>query len=317
MTMASIRNLVPYEISVQATDLGSGKPVTNLFYMRSGADLGGVSPYDFPVLGPSSTATMLAAFKVLWEATVMTVLNANYKMKQYVMRAILGKRYGTPLIPISGMVTGTPVSISTAAPHGLSTGSQVSIQGVFTPAAVDANWTITVTTPTSFTLNGSAILGAWSGDGTVQLVSGKLEWLYADKETLVSAVVGSVAGDALPLFATASVRRLNSGIGRRFRSRFSLSPMSESDSVDGGFTVGRIAAINAAGVAFLVPILNGGTDADSKLMHHLACSKTTAFGLATPFTQSNTWTARVSAMTVQQNCGSLTRRKPRLTSIIV
>jgi hypothetical protein len=316
--MAAIRYKVPYEVSVQARDLGSGKPVTNILFYRT--QIQGVAPpaYGGAIAGSGDTATLLANIRTNWVGSIIPRLNANYKVQQYVMRAILGKRFSTPAVPIAALVPGAPTTVTTSVAHGLVSGQQINVFGVTTPAGVNGIWTITVTSPTTLSLNGSVIVGVWSGDGQLQLVAGAVEFLYADKSTLTPvADVGLVVGDALPLFATASIRRFNAGIGRNFRSRFSLSPMSEVDALDGGFTGAQKALMVIALAAMNVTIANGGTDPGSSFSIQCVVSKKVAFGQPTPFPDNQPWSFAVSSFAQQPNCGSLVRRKPKLTSVIV
>ena len=314
----SIRYLVPYQVDFLATDAGSGKRITNRLYWVCNTQTTAPPAYGQPILGPSSTTTLLTALRTLWIGTVCTRMNANYLFNQAVMKAIIGKRYGSPFLPLTAVTTGAPVVVETTLPHGLLTGDLVFIQGVTAPAIINGTWVITVISPTTFSLNGSTTPFAWTGDGSVQQVTGGFEFLYADLEqTGVGSVAGSIAGDALPLYVSSSVRRLNPGIGKHFRSRFSLSPMSESDSLDGGFTVVQKPLMATALNNLLVQQLNGGTDATSGLMLACVVSKQLAFTQITPFATSATWIAPVSQFVQQRNTGSIVRRKPRLTSIIV
>jgi hypothetical protein len=49
----------------------------------------------------------------------------------------------------------TPLTVETVADHGYATGEQVKVSGIVLPAIVNGIWTVTVTGPRSFTLNGS------------------------------------------------------------------------------------------------------------------------------------------------------------------
>jgi hypothetical protein len=316
MLMAAIRYQVPYQVTVVARDAGSGKSVTNSFYFRCGPQVTSTPAYGGVILGPSSTATFLANFRTAF-AAVLARLNANYRTIEYNTVSLLGKRFSSPLFPILAEVNGPPVAISTPFPHGFVTGQSVIVAGVTTPPGVNGNWVITVISPTAFQLIGAIAAGAWSGDGTVQRIAGSVEFLAADKEVLVGVDAGLVAGDALPLFATSSVRRLNAGVGRQFRSRFSLSPMSEADGVDGAFTGTQQALMVTALTNFMVPVANGGSDATSGLMYHSAVSRRAAFALSSPFVESYLWCVTLASMVQQPNQGSLVRRKPRRTATIV
>jgi hypothetical protein len=310
-----IRYRVPYQVDIHAVDLGSGHFVNNTLYYGSNFQTVAPPAYGQPIAGNGSTLTLLQQVRGLWGGFIAR-LNHNYVTRSYVMRAITGKRYSTSLLNILGLASGAPVTITTLGPHGFVTGQTVAVSGVTSPVTANGFWTITVLTASSFSLNGSNIVGAWSADGFVQRVAGALEFTYADQEVLTFSDAGGVAGDALPLFATSSVRRLNGGVGRNFRSRFSLSPMSEVDAVDGGFTAAQKALMVTALANFNVSTTNGGTDATSGFSFQLVVSKALAFGLGSPFADRLGWTSPVLSMVQQPNCGSLVRRKPKLNAVI-
>lgn len=312
--MATIRYRVPYEIAIRGMDSASGKPVVNLFYMRCGVQSGAPPAYGAPIAGGGSTATLLSNILTVWWVGVRNQLNNNYVQQSLTMRAIVGKRFSTPLFPIVALVTGAPVLVQTGSNHGFSTGNTVQITGVTTPGTVNGNWTITVTSPTTFTLNGSNIAGLWSGDGMVQRVQGVLQILYADTEVLLNSGTGLNPGEAAPLFCTASCRRLNNGVGRHFRSRVSLSPFSEADVNAGQLLSAYRAAVDTALEVDLAGFINGGTVSASDRSFPVVFARELALGLPSPFTQSDTWCADVTGWGVQPNCGSLTRRKPKLTA---
>ncbi len=313
----AIRYYVPYRVTVRANDLASSKAISNSWFFVNGLQLVAPPPYGGIIAGSGSTVTFLASFIAAY-AGIRALLNANYSTVEYEVSALIGKRYSTPLGPITGLTFGlTQIFISTGTPHGLVTGEFVSIVGVTTPAFVNGVWGITVTGPSTFSLPIASSSSTWSGDGYWQLASGTQEFLLADTTITPSVAVGGVSGQALPLFAAASVRRLNTGTGRNFRSRVSLSPMSESDSLDGGWVAGtKTAWATALATFFNATIVNGGTDSGSQLMGHAAVSLKKALGLPTPFTQSDTWSSYLTGFTLQPNAGSITRRKPRLTGVI-
>lgn len=67
---------------------------------------------------------------------------------------------------ISGATAGSPITITTSAPHGLVTGDSVWISGVRGITGANGRYLITVVDPTTFTLNGSNGTGTWiSGAG--------------------------------------------------------------------------------------------------------------------------------------------------------
>lgn len=72
-----------------------------------------------------------------------------------------------PTLAIADASNTSPITVDTATPHGLQTGEQVTISGVGGNTAANGTFTVTVTGPSSFTLDGSAGNGAWTSGGTV------------------------------------------------------------------------------------------------------------------------------------------------------
>ena len=73
----------------------------------------------------------------------------------------------TDAVQITDASFATPIVITTLGPHGLTTGDRVYVQGVTGNLGANAVWTITVTAPDKFSLNGSAGTGLYTGGGTV------------------------------------------------------------------------------------------------------------------------------------------------------
>jgi hypothetical protein len=72
-----------------------------------------------------------------------------------------------PTLTIIGASDASPIAVDTATPHGLQTGEQVTISGVAGNTAANGTFTVTVTGPSSLTLDGSAGSGAWTSGGSV------------------------------------------------------------------------------------------------------------------------------------------------------
>lgn len=66
---------------------------------------------------------------------------------------------------ISGATNATPIVITTTAAHGLATGASVTIAGVGGNTAANGTWTITVLSPTTYSLTGSVGSGAYTAGG--------------------------------------------------------------------------------------------------------------------------------------------------------
>jgi hypothetical protein len=73
---------------------------------------------------------------------------------------------------IASLTAAAPIVIGTGSPHGLSTGMEVEISGVTTPASANGVWTITWVSSTTFSLNGSSGVPPWSADGVWVKVAG-------------------------------------------------------------------------------------------------------------------------------------------------
>jgi len=314
---APIRFKVPYRVTAKAHDAASHKPISNAFYYKSAASAGPSPAYGAPLDGPSDTVTFASSFITAY-ADIRDLLNTNYVMDEVVVQAIIGKKYKSPATGIVALLsTLSGITVATGLPHGFTTGDLVNIFGVNTPAVANGVWSVTVINPTLFALAGSVPFSTWSGDGFWQEASGDLELMFADTTTVATVLAGTVVDEALPLFSAASVRRLNTGTGRHFRSRLSFSPMSEEDNEDGSWEAATRTAWATGLAAFLAAVVdNGSTDAGQKVMLDLVMSPSIALGLASPFAQSDTWTSLITSMVLQRNSGSLVKRKPRLTTPI-
>lgn len=70
---------------------------------------------------------------------------------------------------ISTITAGAPATVTTVAPHGMATGTKVKLSSSGMTNA-DGNWFITVTSPTTFTLDFSNVSGTYGGGGTLTSV---------------------------------------------------------------------------------------------------------------------------------------------------
>lgn len=71
---------------------------------------------------------------------------------------------------ISGVAaSGSLIQVTTAAPHGFATGNTIVISGVGGVPNANGVWTVTVTSPTQFTLNSSTFAGAFTSGGLATL----------------------------------------------------------------------------------------------------------------------------------------------------
>ncbi|MGH9180847.1 MAG: ubiquitin-activating E1 FCCH domain-containing protein, partial [Acidimicrobiales bacterium] len=69
-------------------------------------------------------------------------------------------------VAVTAAANATPIALTTAA-HGLATGDRVAIAEVAGTTAANGTWTVTVTSPTTFTLDGSVGNGVYTGSGYV------------------------------------------------------------------------------------------------------------------------------------------------------
>jgi hypothetical protein len=76
-------------------------------------------------------------------------------------------------LSVSAATGGTPIEITTPIPHGLTTGDSVVIKGVLGNETANGAWSVTVGTPTTFALDGSAGGGTYAGGGAVFPAAGQ------------------------------------------------------------------------------------------------------------------------------------------------
>jgi len=302
-------NQVPYECTLAATDTKSGKPITNILYYR---DLNPGGIYAAPIVG-SDQATFNAALLAAWTGNILSVLSSHYVMTSLRTRAIVGWKWGTPLRDLAGSTPSlTFTSLTTGQPHGFTSGNAVAVLGTAGVTGLNGvHGPITVTSANQFTIP-VALTGTLSVQGTVQEVLNDKDFTYANQLETADTSAGSKTGEAAPLFCSASVRRLNTGVGRNWKSRISLSPFAEDQVENGKFSTTALTAIQTA-VDFLNNSLGAG--GGQSMWSHVV-SRQLAFLEATPFTNSTQWSTQVTDFQAQPNMGSIVSRKPRLTSTI-
>ena len=317
--MAAIKNRHVYQIVQEGVDTKSSKKVVNIFYTRNDAQTGGALVYGDPIAGSSSLATLIANWSTAWKTVILPYLSVNYEMTRTVGNEIVGKQYRTLLRTISSLsATGTSLVLVTAvSPHGLADGDHVQISGVGIPSAVNGVWQIQVYNSSAFLLLGSAaVAGTWSNDGSWRKASGPFNWRFDDHAEFVgdNGQAGSITGDAMPLYVSASNRHITARVGRNWRSKTSMSPLGESQCVDGRLTATALGNISTAWDSYISsPVANGGSDTGSQRQLLVTASGGKASVLTDPFDQSDTWAANMIQLYSQPNLGSVLRRKPRLT----
>jgi hypothetical protein len=303
-----IMTRVPYEVTLFATDTKSGKSISNTLYYKTI----GIGTYGSSI-GGTDQATFQAAVLARWTTFILAVLSSHYVMSSIRSRAITGWKWGSPL---RGWIGSSPsltfTSIATATAHGFTSGNVVQLNGSIGATVVAGVYgPITVTGPNTFTIPVVLASGAVTS-GTAQEVLGGTEFTYSNNLETTDTSAGSMPGEAAPLFCSASVRRLNAGVGRNWKSRISLSPFSESQVLNGKFEAAAFTAIQTA-----VDALNNQEDGGGGFfLYPIVVSKALAFMQPVIFPESTAWTERVTDFSARPNMGSLTSRKPRLTATI-
>jgi len=135
---------VPYEVTINATDTRSGKPISNILYYR----YGGAGTYGAG-LGGTDQQTFHDNVKTRWSNHILNSLSSHYVMSSVRSRAITGWHWTKPLKKWVGSSPSlTFTSITTATPHGFTTGMAVQLIGTIGVTPVNqAASPITVTSP--------------------------------------------------------------------------------------------------------------------------------------------------------------------------
>jgi hypothetical protein len=175
------------------------------FAVANAATFGWLDPSALP-LTPVA-ASPYAAFEALLQALKLQRRQAARSPKLFDvlgqwllpggLPADLPTAIGGPTLTVAGATNASPIVITTTAPHGLVTGAQVAISLVQGNTAANGTFTITVTGPNSFTLDGSSGNGVWTAGGVVTLpgalsLSQALNASIADVTT-IAATLGAGA----------------------------------------------------------------------------------------------------------------------------
>jgi hypothetical protein len=146
-------------ISLTGASPFGGKPEDTTEFLRRLAVLRGTSlavhDLDYLLRGQSAAESAIAFTSTQSTALLQTIRDA------------IAKAVAANALSLTSVSNATPIAIGTAKPHGLATGDRVLISGVSGNTAANGIFTITVTGPATFTLNGSAGNAAWMGGGTV------------------------------------------------------------------------------------------------------------------------------------------------------
>jgi hypothetical protein len=107
--------------------------------------------------------------------------------------------------PITGATNASPISVTTASPHGLASNAIVTIIGVLGNIGANGTWPITVTSPTTFTLTGSTGTGTYTSGGTVYVPT-SMSVLAWDEVNQVWRFFFNTNGDGTTIGASQSVK---------------------------------------------------------------------------------------------------------------
>jgi hypothetical protein len=144
------------------------------FLLQNAATFGWLDPSALPIA--STSQSPYAQFEALLRALK---LNRRQPARTPKLFDVLGQWLtalpaslnvaftGNQLTVIGATDATPPIVITTAMPHGLKSGMQVTIAGVAGNTAANGTFVVTVMSPTTFALNGSSGNGAWSSGGTV------------------------------------------------------------------------------------------------------------------------------------------------------
>jgi hypothetical protein len=138
---------------LQSLSPGGPKGAYQYFALSAGAILAAETP---PILLSAPVAR------------VTVVANTHTGTVEVLVATAAGTVPGIVNLAITAATNASPIAITTASPHGLSTSNQVIIEGVTGNTAANGTWTITSTGPSSFTLNGSTGNATYLGGGVVE-----------------------------------------------------------------------------------------------------------------------------------------------------
>ncbi|PTB18124.1 hypothetical protein C9I57_25210 [Trinickia symbiotica] len=179
-----------------------GAPADTLEFLRRLAVLQAtgiaVRDLDYLLRAQSSNQSSLT-FTSLQGTTVLQAI-----------RDAIAKLPGATTIAITGASNATPITITTAKAHGLKTGTQLTIIGALGNTAANGTFTITVTNPTSFTLNGSVGSGNWTSGGVINVPTYDATAIQTIFITTLAAATGTSANVVSPVLAQTGVLPLDS-----------------------------------------------------------------------------------------------------------
>jgi hypothetical protein len=126
-----------------------------------------------------------------WLAAAQVVEDA---LRQSRRDALVAYILGNGAATITGATNAAPICINTCAPHGLQNGMTVTVSGVMGNTAANGTFTVAVTSPTAFNLNGSTGNAAWASGGTIGVMPTSFPVTAATNATPIEVTVGSAHG---------------------------------------------------------------------------------------------------------------------------
>jgi hypothetical protein len=161
-----------------------GTPADTLEFLRRLAVLQGtgiaIHDLDYLLRNQSVTQSALTFTATQSTAVLQTMRDAIAKLTS--------TSTGTTQLTLTAVSSSSPIALTTVQPHGLQTGDLVLVTGVTGNTAADGIFSVTVTTPAAFTLDGSSANGTWTGGGSVATD------LAATIQTIVVAALVSATG---------------------------------------------------------------------------------------------------------------------------
>lgn len=316
-----LRDLVVYEVVIRGLDTKSLKPVRNVFHMRNRYLDYAAGVYGDPVIG-SDSQFLLGRLDTIFLFDLTASLSANLRIDGIDLKEITGFVTYGPEVPIAAEDEASPVTVTLNSRHGLKTGQQVTITGGSGGAAPGV-YTITVTGPKTFILNGSTSTGPYiPNSSTYHALATRPRFTYGatDSKDSLTNNVGQVTGDALPLQDTWSIQKKTSRSGRKWRGGLRMGPVPEAHSENGRFSdvahalhVASMANVNVAYSGLAAP---GGGGLTNWRIHLV--SKAIAFTtFPSPYTSSDAWSTGVTTLLSNRNTGGLKKRKPKLNAPIL
>jgi hypothetical protein len=174
-----------------------------------------------------------------------------------------------------------------------------------------------VHSPTVFDIPGTLPGGPTVGEGTVTIPSGRRRFTFGDADTQAGtgSDVGGVSEEELPLHATWSIRKITATSGRKYRGGLRISCIPETHVNNGRVVSGTQTSRNAAMSTMLsgMQMVESASETDD-FAFNVNVSQTLAFQAATPFGDNSAFAKNITSFINSPNCGSMVRRKPKLSA---